>query len=282
MKGEYNKWKEIYYKQNNLSSNTVLHGDDYGKMKDFIMSKGRKITTANGATNLDELKECISHIYLRRTKEDIGNLPDKEIHEVYYDLTPEQKVEYNKLWDEYERAQQEDNPDKELNKELLEGGIYQRYLSNEMVPNTIELCDRILEKEDKVIIACCYDQELYTLKEHYGDAAVIYNGKCLPKEKDKNKKEFINNPNVKVLVANINSCGVGLTLIVSKTIIFNTFNYAAADCRQMEDRIHRIGQTKKCDIYYQIFKHTQYQHMWDIVLKKQLITDKVIKKEAEK
>ena len=282
MKGEYVKWRDAFLRENNYTNTAQLTKEEYGKMKEYIDTHARKVLTAGGASNLDELKECISHIYLRRTKEDIGTLPTKHVHEVYYDLTPQQQEEYNKLWEEYEQAQLEADPEKELNKELLEGGVYQRYLSTQMVPHTIELCDKILETENKVIIACCYDEELYTLKKHYGDIAVIYNGKCTPKEKEKHKYEFINNPNIKILIANIDSCGVGLTLIVCKSMIFNTFDYSYANCSQMEDRIHRIGQTRDVDIYYQIFTDTQYQHVWDIVLRKQAISDTVIKKEDEK
>ena len=151
-----------------------------------------------------------------------------------------------------------------------------------MVSNTIKLADKILETEDKVIIATCYDEELYTIKEYYGKQAVIINGKCTPKEKEKNKYAFIDNPDIKVLIGNVDACGVGLTLVVAKSLIFNNMSFVAGDNRQMEDRIHRMGQTKEVDIYYQIFRNTQYQHMWDIVLRKQLIIDKVIKTENEK
>jgi SNF2 family DNA or RNA helicase len=54
------------------------------------------------------------------------------------------------------------------------------------------------------------------------------------------------------------------------------------DNRQMEDRCCRIGQTKDVDIYYQMFRGTQYEKMWEIVLKKELTINSVIKKEDEK
>ena len=300
--GEYEKWKIDFLfgkqlKENPLSnrrdlleyvnknSNQLvrqLTSDEYNDMKTYINEHAGKILKADGATNLNELKERISHLYLRRLKDEVLALPNKHVHEIYYDLSPQQQNEYNKLWDEYEKAQLDSDPEKELNKDLLEGGIYRRYLSNEMVKNTINLADKILENENKIIIATCYDEELYTLKDYYGSKAVIINGKCTPKEKEKNKYAFIGNDDIRVLIANVIACGVGLTLVVSKTIIFNSFPYTAGDCRQMEDRIHRIGQTKECDVYYQIYRNTQYQHMWDIVLRKQLITDKVIKSENEK
>lgn len=282
LKGEYEKWKNIWLKSNKKSNADSLSYEEKGLMREYINSHAKKIMIANGATNLDELKERIAHIYLRREKEDIGKLPEKRIHEIFYTLTPQEQIEYDKLWDEYEKAQLEKDENKEINKDLLEGALYRKYLSNLMVNNTIKLCDKILEKEDKVIIACCYDEELYTLKEHYGDNAVIYNGKCNLKQKDKAIEDFYNNPEIKVFIGNIIAAGVGITLINCKTLIFNNLQFVAADNKQMEDRVHRIGQTRDVDIYYQIYKNTQYEHMWDIVLRKQLISDTVIKKETEK
>jgi hypothetical protein len=186
------------------------------------------------------------------------------------------------LWDEYEIAQKEKDEEKELNKELIEGGLYRRYLSNQMVPKTIKIVNELLGKNEKVVIACCYDDELYALQEYYGDECVIYNGKLNSKQKDNNKDEFLNNPNVKVFIGNIQAAGVGITLNVAKYLVFNTFSYVTGENEQMQDRIHRIGQTQPCDIYYQMFRGTQYEKMWNIVLRKQLIIEQVIKKENEK
>ena len=282
LKGEYAKWKNIWYKMKSFYPERNLTNDEWKEMKEYINRKARKITIANDATNLDELKEKISHIYLRREKGDLRSLPQKYVHELYYDLSYSQQLEYNKLWDEYVKIQGESGEEKELNKELLEGGIYRKYLSNLMVNNTIKLCDKLLEKEDKVVIMCCYDEELYTIKDYYGDSAVIYNGKCSLKQKDNMINEFNTNPNVKVFIGNIIAAGVGISLTISKSLIFNTFSYVSGENKQAEDRIHRLNSTRDVDIYYQIFNNTQYQHMWDIVLKKQLICDTVIKKESEK
>ena len=270
-KGEKEKWTNIWHQRGCV-----------GDLKQFIRDNAKMIQVASNATNLDELKERISHMYLRRTKEDFNDLPEKRIHEVFYDLSYTQKCEYDKLWEEYEQQKLEENPDSELNKELIEGGIYRRYLSNQMVPNTIALTEEFVANGEKVVIACCYDDELYALQEHFGESCVIYNGKMSLKEKDKAVYEFKTNPNVRIFIGNITAAGVGITLIVSNKLIFNNISYVSGDNQQMQDRIYRIGQTKDCDIYYQMFKDTQYEKMWNIVLRKQLIIDQVIKKEDEK
>ena len=252
------------------------------ELRDIVKKSVRMMTIPNGEGNLDELRDRTAHIYLRRVKEDLKGLPNKTVHELFYDLNMEQTMEYNRLWEEYEAAQLEADPTKEVNKDLLEGAIYRKYLSNQMVPNTIKLTDSFIGKGEKVVIACCYDEELYTLRDYYGDKCVIYNGKISAKEKDTNVERFTNDPNVKVLIGNIVSAGVGINLIAARIVIFNNISYVPGDDIQFEDRVYRITQTKDVDIYYQIFKDTQYEKMWNIVLRKSLVINQIVKKEAEK
>ena len=274
---------ENYLSGKGVSAWKNLTGSEKDELKEEISKKCRMIfiPDAKKVDNLDELRDRISHIYLRRTKDDL-TLPEKRIHELYYDLTEEQYNEYEKLWEEYEKEQNESNEGKELNKSLLEGGIYRRYLSNQMVPYTEKLTDEIIAKGEKVVIACCYDEEIYALKEYYGDRAVLFNGKCSLKQKDAAVEAFMGDENVKVFLGNIASASVGITLISSSSLIFNDFSYLQSDNEQMQDRVYRIGQTKPVDIYYQLFRGTQYEKMWQIVLRKQFIFNKVIKKEEDK
>ena len=280
-KGEKERCEREFLRIKGKSSWYDLTNAEKEGLKEYISKHAKMITTATGSDNLDELQEKISHIYLRRTK-DILDLPPKYLHEMFYDLTVDQKKEYNRLWEEYEAEQKQLDQDKELNKELLEGSIYRIYLANIMVPKTIELANSIISKGNKVVIACCFDEELNSLREYYKDKCVIYNGKMGSKEKDAAKDKFMTDDNCMVFIGNVISAGKGITLIKSHDLIFNSFNYSNADCKQVEDRIHRIGQTHDCDIYYQFFRETQCENVWNIVLRKQRITEALIKKEGDK
>lgn len=293
-KGEKAKWTEEFLKMKNrefksrginrvVSSWYDLNSKEKEDVNDYIKGHARMITIANGATNLDELKLKISDIYLRRTKEDLNEgLPGKTVHEVFYDFDMRQMMEYKRLWDEYEAAQFELDPNKEINKDLLEGAIYRKYCSNEMVANTIKMTDDFISKGDKVVIATCYDEELNKLKEYYGSRCVVYNGKMNAKQKDAAQKAFMENPNIMVFIGQIIAAGVGLTLISSHVMIFNNLDFVPGNCRQMEDRIYRIGQQKPVNIYYQMFRGTQYERIWNTVMRKELVINQVIKKEDEK
>lgn len=277
-KGEWKRLCDRYCGFVKKSSWNDLTEEEKKKCVDYIDKHARKINVMKDAENLDELKEAISSIYLRREKEDVVELPKKYIHERKYNLTDIQRQEYERLWEEYEKAKLDESPEKELNKELLEGGIYRRYLAEQMVDKTIELVDKCVAKGEKVVVACCFDNELYKLKDHYGDRCVIYNGKCSLKQKDAAIDKFKNDNNVRIFLGNIIASGVGITLTNSRVLIFCSYDYVYANNSQMEDRVHRIGQERECHIFYQMFNDTHCEHMWDIVLKKQYISDTLITK----
>lgn len=281
-KGEKEKWTNNFLRGVHKASWYDLTSDEKDRLKGYIRNNAKMITIAKDPCNLDELKEMISDVYLRRVKEDFDGMVKKTIHELYYDLTPSQAMEYETLWDEYEAAQKEKDPDKEINKELLEGAIYRRYLSNIMVPYTEKIADEIIARGEKVVIACCFDEEIYKLYDYYGNKCVVYNGKTTPKQKDAYVDRFQNDETTMVFLGNINAAGVGITLTRASKLIFNDMSYVPGDNLQMMDRVCRIGQEKDCDIYFQIFKGTQYENIWNIVMKKSFTIDQIIKKEDEK
>jgi SWI/SNF-related matrix-associated actin-dependent regulator 1 of chromatin subfamily A len=256
------------------------------KMK---LKTGREILVPMKDTNLEELHNKTSHIYLRRLKSELKDLPEKIIKEIYYDLTPVERKEYDNLWTEYENKKIElgdvdyDTLDN-LNRDLVEGGVLRRWLSLSMVPHTIELCNECFKNDPncKIVIGCFYDNELYALRDHFKDLCVIYNGKLTPKEKDRSQEEFNNNPEKKVFIGNIISSGVGINLVSANCLIFNTFDFVPANNNQFIDRIYRIGQTKNCVAYFQFFNQSYNEYMWNTLIRKMMNIDSLIKEEKNK
>ena len=73
--------------------------------KKMKLRDGRQIMISNDATNLDELREKIKHIYIRRLISDMTDMVKKTIEIKEYDLSEEQMKRYNQLWNEYVEAQ---------------------------------------------------------------------------------------------------------------------------------------------------------------------------------
>ena len=251
--------------------------------KEMKLRTGKKILIANDATNLDELKEKIKHNYIRRLLSQMSDMVKKNIEVKEYDLNEKQTIRYNELWDEYVKAQEEKgNNDSEAYRQLVEGTIVRQYLAKEMIPNTIHLAEEIIDNDEKVIISCTYTEEVNELKKYFGKIAVVYDGKMTSKQKDKSEYEFMNNPKIKVFIGQIDSASVGLTLTAATKLIFNSFSFSSHVLKQMEDRIYRLTQTKDVTCYYQVFTDSISQHVYNTVLKKELMANTIIKSESEK
>lgn len=245
---------------------------------------GRKIMKPGKASNLNELREKIKNIYIRRLASETGEMVGKTITRRYYDLNDRQKAEYNKLWDKYIEAQSMKGMQQtsEEFRQLVEGILVRQYLAKEMTKNTISLADDIIAYGDKVVIITCFQEEMDIFKKHYGKKCVVYNGKMLPKQKDKAQREFMENPNVQVFIGQIEACGVGLSLPVSKIMIFNSYSWSEASNRQAEDRIYRLTQTQDVECIYMLFNDSVSQDMFDKVLYKGHIMDTLVKSEKQK
>ena len=271
--GEFKKWSAI-------ADRNGLTGDP---KFEYIKDHAQKMTIPQGATNLEELRERIKHLYIRRLSSDIPGMVNKMIDTRYYDLTPTQKKEYDRLWDEYIKAQEEngDNTNEEY-RQLVEGMLVRQYLANEMIENTKKLANDYLEDGEKVIIVCNFASEIEAFKKYYGKKCVTYDGKMTTKQKDKAESEFMNNPKIKVFIGQIEAAGVGLTLTESRVMIFNSYSWAEVSNRQMQDRIYRITQKRDALCIYQLFTDSISQDMFDKVMRKGLIMDATITAEKDK
>jgi len=266
-----------------VTKNYQYYINRYCEGKTMTLKTGKEITLSGGASNLDELKEKIKHVYIRRLLSDMEDMVNKSIETRYYDLSDVQMQRYEELWGEYVLAQQEQGKyDSEEYRQLVEGILVRQYLAKEMIANTTQLVDEKLEDGEKVIIICTFTDEIEQLRKYYGDKCVVYDGKMTVKQKDKSEYEFMNNPKVKVFIGQIIACSVGLTLTAAHTLVFNSYSWVAADNLQAQDRIYRINQTHDVTCIYQLFNDSISQNMFDKVMKKEIIMNQTIKTENEK
>ena len=68
-------------------------------------------------------------------------------------------------------------------------------------------------------------------------------------ERNRSVDLFKNNANTKLLFATPQAAKEGLTLTVANNAIFYDRTFNLDDYLQAQDRIHRISQKKKCNIY---------------------------------
>lgn len=272
----------IFCKKVGKNSWYDLSDSEKEELDKIIDARCKKIWKTDGSSHLDDLQEAVKSCYIRRDKNDLV-LPNKTVKVLNYDLTKEERKSYERVWEEYLQAQDSKNKeDLEKYKAITEGIMMRQWLANAMTEKTIDLARKCVDLGNKVVIFCSFDEELNTIKEAFKDICVVHNGKMIIKKKDKSVEEFQNNPNIRVFIGNIQSAGVGLTLVASRVAIFNSFSWVSGDNLQAEDRIHRLNQKRDVTIYYQVFSNTFYKEMFDKVRGKQEIIDNIIVSEKNK
>lgn len=278
--------------------NPKFYKTRYCGATEMTLRTGKKILKPGQPTHLNELREKIKDVYIRRLASETGEMVNKTVERRYFDLTPEERKEYDKLWNDYLKAQEDNislddnykdywfdegiDDDKEKYRQLIEGGLIRQFLGRTMVQHTIKAVDEYLEDGEKVVVITVYNKEMEMLKNYYGNKCVVYNGKMLPKQKDKAQEKFLNDPKVKVFIGQVIACGVGLSLPVANKLIFNNFSFVNADNEQAEDRIYRLTQTNDVTCTYMLFNDSYAQEMFDKVLFKKTLSDALIKSENNK
>lgn len=238
-----------------------------------VKGTNRKVWNTSGSSNLDELRVGIRGVVLRRLKEDILNLPDKIISPIFLELN---NSFYENEMESFLKIKHENKRDESISITINRLMGVRKLISTEKIKYSIELADKHLEMNQKVIIFTNFTDSLEMLKEYYGKLAVVLDGRMTSKQRQKSVDEFQNNPKIKVFISNIKAGGVGITLTEAEVTIMNDLSFVPSDHGQAEDRSFRIGVKKNVIIYYPIFENTIEQIVYNIINKKKNIIDQVM------
>ena len=120
----------------------------------------------------------------------------------------------------------------------------------------IDLIQKLLEK--KKIKYCSI----------YGDIKIDDRGAIV--------KEFQNNPDVKVFLAQIDTAGLGITLTAADTCVYYSVNFNYAAYSQSLARIHRIGQRNRCTYIHLVVEKTIDETVLKALAKKEDLAKTVV------
>ena len=196
--------------------------------------------------NLESLNGLLNTVMLRRTKEEVLDLPPKVHQREYVELTRKQQLIYKDIRagiiEELEEILTSVNPlTCTLRLRQLTGGLFtddnpkleriKDMLSEEIIPNG-----------DKAIIFSQWEK----VTDLYKDALCEYNpiyitGKKSPEVRQKEVERFQTDPDCKLAIGTIGAMGTGLTLNKASYVFFVDKAWTAAENEQAEDRAHRIG-----------------------------------------
>ena len=251
----FDLWAQFFF----LDGGKIL-GDDFDNFKSKYNEK-----SSDYIESLHELKTTITKHSIRRCKNDVLELPEKRFINVYVDLKGKQLEIYNKLRNELKIEVQDidgnisideaENILKKLlrltqiasNPSLIDKGY------NE-IPAKFEKLDNLLKdiasKDEKAIIWTCFVENITILKNRLREYnPLVIHGEIPIKDRMNFVNIFQESDKNKVMIANPAAAREGLTLTKANNAIYLDRNFNLVDYLQSQDRIHRISQTKECNIY---------------------------------
>lgn len=230
---------------------------------------GRAFKDVVGYKNLDELVTRIQPHSFMIKKEDCLDLPPKVYETRYVDMIPEQARIYNELAKELV-AEIEPNESvvasniltKLLRLQQILGGhtVSENGVAYKLKENkTVELLEILEEIGDaKVVIWARFVDEIKFLEKllnEKGYKTRSIHGE-IETEQRQNIVNEINTGDLRIVVCQQQTAGFGLNITGASYAVYYSNDWSLQNRQQSEDRIYRIGQTKKVTIIDIIHKDT--------------------------
>jgi SNF2 family DNA or RNA helicase len=215
----------------------------------------------DGSSNMSELHAKLQPFMMRRLKSELLELPEKIRSFIPVEIDVK---EYNRQYSEY--MAEREGMEKGL--QLVKLNALRHLLAIQKIPATIEQISNITEQEKQIVVFTCYQEVVDQILAKYPQAGKI-TGECNSVQRQKTVDDF-QAGKINIVVCNIIAAGVGLTLTASDTVIFNDFDWTPANHAQAEDRIHRIGQNKKCNIIYMYADNAEMDNKLSKILERKL------------
>lgn len=252
-----------------------LIGHPLGKNKNQFLNQYtiRQKFRVTGAKNLNDLNIKLSNFFIRKTKQECLDLPDKIFMSYRYELD-----DYKK---EYDGIMAELSQQKSL--AAANGNIHalNNVTSKAKVKGVIEIADSIMEQDRKVVIFGTYRESLGMLKNHFGEASVKIDGSVNAYDRDIMVQKFHNDPNCKVFIGNIQAAGVGINLTNASDVIFINHPFTPAEYHQAIDRLHRIGQKNSVNVHNTFADDTLDDYIFEIIAGKERDINKLVDRSDE-
>lgn len=235
----------------------------------------------NGASNLKQLNYLMhKHCFYRREKKEVlKDLPDKMRNIVRVDIT--NRAEYAKAEKQFidylrENLGKSDGEiDKSLRGEIMvQMQILKKVAARGKKEAFIDSVKEVVDAGEKIVLFAWHKDIVHDLKEAIPGAVTIIGDDSM-ESRQRSVDAFQNDPKVQVIICNIKSGGVGITLTASSRVSFIELPWTPADCDQCEDRTHRIGQKDSVSANYFLGQDTIDEYIYQIIEKKRNIANQV-------
>lgn len=241
--------------------------------------------TIVGYKNINQLRDQLGAIMLRRTKEEVMPfLPEKIYKNEYVELTDEQKAIYNKVIDgviEDETLATAADCELVLKLRLRQiSGGFGPFSYIKKVPKLDrmeQLVEEALYAGTKVIIYSNWVEGLAPAIDRLSKYnPVIVTGETDDADRQAIINKFQNNPEVTIIIGTIGALGTGVTLTEATEVIFLDEPWNDATKEQAIDRAHRYGTKSAVTIHTLMSYGTYDEEVHSIITGKRQISAHIV------
>ena len=133
-----------------------------------------------------------------------------------------------------------------------------------------------------LFIVFCYHMELMTAVCSVLDCPYIRIDGSTPQQKRQDLVDDFQEGRAKVAVLSLGAASTGLTLTATSLVLFAELYFVPGTILQAEDRVHRVGQTKVCDIRYIIAEGSLDDYIFKMLYYKLQTLDSVLDGRADR
>lgn len=234
----------------------------------------------SGASNLEELFERISGVFLRRLKKDVlKSLPEKTYTRIPIELTTQERKKYEDI---LKAKTFNEKGETEEEKYLSKIHKLKKFLGEVKATRAQEIINDIIENGDKVVVMSDYQDVAASIFEANKPHSVLHTGSMNEIDRHNSVENFQKNKSIKVFSGMIGASGVGITLTAANTLIFNGFAWTPGDMTQCADRIHRASSTAShVSIIYLYCADTIDEDIMELLDNKERVVNKVLDNTTE-
>lgn len=225
-----------------------------------------------------EIKEYIAPYMLRRLKKEIlKDLPDLIEQDFYLDLSPEQRKEYDLVYQSRKSEDNLKNPLPVINKLKQICNFSYENLKSSKLERLIDINNELKSKEEKLIVFSQYVKSLEYIKNKINaDNVFFYHGGLDKLEKDAIIKNFKNHDGHSVLLMSIKAGSVGLNLQEASTVVLFDRNWNPAIEKQAIARAHRMGRKEPVHAIKFITRDTIEERINDLLIEKNELFEDIV------
>lgn len=213
----------------------------------------------NGSARTQELHRRLKKYMIRRTKKDVlKDLPDKQ--RILLPLKIKKINEYHEAVNNFRKWLAKTHGEEKAKsaaavEAIAQIGYLKRLAAQLKHESIIEWIDDYLLSGKKLIVFGIHKSVMLPLVEHYKNKCELVNGTVLGEERQRRFKAFNENPNKKILFANMLAAGTGWNCTSTSTTAFIEFDWVPGVHTQAEDRTHGLNRGIKGETstYYYLF-----------------------------